>query len=112
MTGHNKPLLGRRITGSTGRLLAVSFISLAMIALILTIAVCRGQDTSYRVKVAMVSNKRQRMEGKFVIVPDDLRIICRGDTAGISEGDYVKVEFKNGQLMAGKMSCDSMAWYH
>jgi hypothetical protein len=85
---------------------------LASVLTLAAIAACRAQDAGYRVKAVLVHSAERRMEAKFVVIPQNLRIICQGDTAGISEGDYVKVDFKNGKLVAGKMVCDSIAWYH
>jgi hypothetical protein len=85
---------------------------LASVLTLAAIAASRGQDNSFRVKVAMVNSQQKRMEGKFVVMPDDLRIVCAGDPSGMSVGDYVKVEFKNGKPVIRKMVCDQIAWYH
>jgi hypothetical protein len=85
---------------------------LAGVLALATIAVCRGEDTGYHVKAVLVRSAEKRMEGQFVEVPKDLRIVCEGDTAGLSEGDYVKVEWRNGVATVKKMECKSMVWIH
>lgn len=75
-------------------------------------AICRADDTGYHVKAVLVRSAEKRMEATFVEMPKDLRILCEGDTSGISEGDYVKVEWKKDVAMVKKMRCDRMVWVH
>jgi hypothetical protein len=71
-----------------------------------------AKDVPMLTQAVVVDGRLQSMEAKFVSMPDDLRVICVGDTKGISVGDFVKVEWKSGQLMAGKMKCAQVKWYH
>lgn len=76
----------------------------------LAIALCRAEDTGYRMKVALIAGNH--MEAKFVQMPDDLRIACDGDPKGLSVGDYVKMEWKKDIATVGKMECRTMVWIH
>ena len=87
-------------------------LAVAAILAFAAFAICKAQDTGYRVKAVLVRSAEKRMEGKFLQVPDDMRIVCEGDTSGISEGDYVKIEFKGKRIVAGKLTCTSIGWYH
>ncbi len=82
----------------------------AALLLVATIAICQGEDTGYRVKAVMVGNGH--LEAKFVVMPDDLRLVCNGDTKGISTGDYVRVEIKDHVFVIGKTTCEQIKWYH
>ena len=85
-------------------------IVVALVLLLAGWAICRAQDTGYRVKVVLASG--QRMEARFVTIPEDLRLICKGDSKGMFAGDYVKVELKDNVFTVGKMSCTEVAWVH
>ena len=76
------------------------------------VLVCRGSETGYQVKAVMVSGEGRIMEAKFVVLPEDLRIVCEGDPKGISVGDYVKLEIRSGKFYARKMECNGIRWYH
>lgn len=81
-------------------------------ALILgAVAVARSQgDRSYRVKLVVVDHGQQVIEGKFVVMPDDLRIVCHGDPGKMFAGDYVEVRFKDHKTFIGKAECSEMKW--
>lgn len=74
-------------------------------------AVCRANDSGYYMKATAVDSAQQTMEAKFVITPEELRLVCKGDTRGISVGDYIKVERKLDKFVVGKMECFGMKWY-
>lgn len=85
---------------------------IAFAALLLgAFAVCRANDSGYYMKATLVEPSQQVMEAKFVITPEDLRLVCKGDTRGISVGDYIRVERKLDKFVVGKMECFGMKWY-
>ena len=87
-------------------------IAVAVLLALAAFVICKAEDTGYHVKAVVVRSAEKRLEGQFVEVPKDLRIVCEGDTSGISEGDYVKVEWKDGIAMVKKTKCTSMTWIH
>lgn len=67
-------------------------------------------DTTYTVKVVAVDHGQQRLEAKFVVMPEDLRLVCHGEAKKVFAGDYVKVEFKDGKTMIGGAECNQVLW--
>lgn len=71
----------------------------------------RSRDTQYRMKVMLVDHAAKRVEAKFIIAPEDLRIVCHGEAKAVFVGDYVKVEVnKDGQFVIAGTTCTEMAW--
>jgi hypothetical protein len=73
----------------------------------------RGQDADYTVKVTDVDKAKGYVLARFVIVPQDLRILCKGtDVNKVFAGDYVKIEIRNGKfaLKTTDAVCDQVAW--
>ena len=82
---------------------------LLMLGWIVTVA--RPTDTNYRMKVMLVDRAQKRIEAKFTVAPDDLRLICHGEAPKTSVGDYAKVEFdKEGRFTIDGASCTEVAW--
>lgn len=67
-------------------------------------------DTTYTVKVVRVDHAAQSLEAKFIVMPEDLRIVCHGEAKKVFAGDYVKVEFKGGKTMIAGTDCDQIQW--
>lgn len=67
-------------------------------------------DTTYTVKVVSVDHGAQRLEAKFIVMPQDLRLVCHGEAKKVFAGDYVKVEFKDGKTTIAGADCDQVLW--
>jgi hypothetical protein len=67
-------------------------------------------DTTYMVKVIRVDHAAQQLEAKFIVMPEDLRLVCHGEAKKVFAGDYVKVEFKGGKTMIADADCDQIMW--
>ncbi|GAC1632842.1 MAG: hypothetical protein NVS9B14_06590 [Candidatus Acidiferrum sp.] len=67
-------------------------------------------DTTYTVKVVVVDQAGGLVEAKFLVLPQDLRIVCHGEAKKIFVGDYAKVEIRDGKFAIGKTVCDQMKW--
>jgi hypothetical protein len=88
-------------------------IFIAVCLTLLGVATVRSQDTNYSVKVTDVDKVKGYAAARFIIVPQDLRIICKGDVQKIFVDDYVKIEIRNG-LFAIKGTdtvCNQIGWY-
>lgn len=70
----------------------------------------RPAYTTYSVKVMVVDHGKQRVEAKFVVVPEDLRLVCHGEAEKTFVGDYVKVEVKDGKFQIAGAVCTEIAW--
>jgi len=73
-------------------------------------ATLKGQEADYSVKVTSVDHANEVVEAKFVIVPQDLRIVCYGDPGKVYVDDYIKVIAKNGTFKIGKAVCSQIKW--
>lgn len=71
----------------------------------------KANDTPYTLKVIVVNKVAGHVEAKFIVAPEDLRLICDGDVTGIQDTDYVKVKFKDGDFYIGKAKCGQVRWY-
>lgn len=69
-----------------------------------------GQDTGYSVKVTDVDKAQGVVVARFVIVPQDLRIVCRGDVSKVFADDYVKVVNHDGVFKIGGATCNEVRW--
>ncbi len=85
---------------------------LAALALTLCGWRLRASDTSYTVKVVSVNRNEGRVEARFVVLPEDLRLVCVGKVDNVFETDYVKVEYKNKEVYIKGAKCVSMLWVH
>lgn len=83
---------------------------LAAVLLVGEGAELRGTDTTYRMKVMLVDHGAKRLEAKFTVVPEDMRLVCHGEAKEIYVGDYAKVEFKEGKFMIAGTVCTEVAW--
>lgn len=81
---------------------------LLMLGWIVTVA--RPSDTTYHVKVMSVDHGKQRLEAKFLVVPEDLRLVCHGEAKKVDVGDYAKVEVKDGRFVIAGAVCTEVAW--
>jgi len=75
----------------------------------------KGQDTDYTVKVTDVDKAQGYVVARFVVVPQDLRIICKGtDVQKVFAGDYVKLEIRKGEfaVKGTDATCNQIGWYH
>jgi hypothetical protein len=82
---------------------------------LLGVATVRSQDTDYTVKITDVDKAQGYLAARFVIVPQDLRIICKGaDIRKVFAGDYVKIEIRNGvfAVKGTDATCAQIGWYH
>jgi hypothetical protein len=70
----------------------------------------RPAETTYTVKVVVVDQGNGLVEAKFMVLPEDLRIVCHGEAKKIFVGDYAKVEIRDGKFAIGKTVCDQMRW--
>ncbi len=70
----------------------------------------KASDTTYTLKVAAVSQTNGEVQAKFLVTPEDMRVICHGDTHGISTGDYIKMEVKNGLFTIAGTKCTEIRW--
>jgi hypothetical protein len=70
----------------------------------------KAGDTTYSVKVAYLNKQTGEVEGKFIVLPKDLRIVCQGDVRDMFDGDYVKVTWSNGIFKIGKATCTGFKW--
>lgn len=73
-------------------------------------ATTHAADTTYTVKVVSVDHGNQRLEAKFIVMPQDLRLVCHGEAKKVFAGDYVKVEFKGGKTTIAGADCDQVLW--
>lgn len=73
-------------------------------------AIVRASNTNYTVKVTDTNEAEHVIVAKFVVVPEDLRIVCHGDWGKEFVGDYVKISYKEGNFYIGKALCKEMRW--
>ena len=53
---------------------------------------------------------QRRIEARFVIVPEDLRLVCEGAVRKVFVGDFVKVDFREGKVWVEGLECKQIAW--
>jgi hypothetical protein len=82
----------------------------AALALIFFGTLVQSQEPEYYIKVAGIDKTKGEIEGKFITVPEDLRIVCHGDVRKFNEGDYTKLYFRNGNFTVGDAQCTSVRW--
>lgn len=70
----------------------------------------KADSNDYFFKVTTVSQSQDEVTAKFTVVPRDMRIVCKGDISGLSEGDYVKLDHKNGEFMLKSAKCNEVRW--
>lgn len=70
----------------------------------------KATNTGYSMKVAQVNHSIGLIEVKFIVVPDDLRLICHGNTKQYNTGDFVKIETANGDVHFGDIKCNAVRW--
>jgi hypothetical protein len=84
---------------------------IAILLALAGLAICRAEDTTYRVQAVVVDEAHKLVEAKFVIVPEDLRLVCHGIVTKVSAGDYLKVEYKKGSgFWVGNLACTEVRW--
>lgn len=72
--------------------------------------IARADDTTYRVKAVVVDESHKLLEAKFVVLPDDLRLVCHGEVKKIASGDYLKVEYTKDGFWIGNLACTEVRW--
>jgi hypothetical protein len=72
----------------------------------------KASETSYTLKVMAVNRTAGRIEAKFMVVPEDMRLVCYGKVENIYETDYIKVEYKDGHVFIKGAECTSVMWLH
>lgn len=70
----------------------------------------RGKDTTYTVKVVTVDHEAQLLEARFMVMPEDLRLVCHGDAKKVFVGDYAKVEYKGADFAIAGTICKEVKW--
>ena len=83
---------------------------LAALALTLCGWRLRASDTSYTVKVVSVNRNEGRVEARFVVLPEDLRLVCVGKVDNVFETDYVTVSHKDGFFYIRGAKCNEILW--
>ena len=66
-----------------------------------------AHDSGYTLKV--IEREGNRLELKFLTMPDDMRLVCEGDSRA-AVGDYVKIEDRDGTIYAGNARCVGVKW--
>ena len=82
-------------------------------AVLLPAAWACARDTGYTVKVVVADRAAGHVEARFVVMPEDLRIVCEGEVRKVFEGDYVQMELdKDGDfsLKGTKTKCRQVKW--
>lgn len=73
-----------------------------------------ASDTTYRLKVVVSDHSTGHVEAKFTTMPEDLRIVCEGETNNLPfENDYVRIDYddKHGYTVHGtKLQCKGFVW--
>jgi len=86
-------------------------IILTALVLIFFGALVHSQEyPEYYVKVAFVDKTKGEIEGKFMSIPEDMRIVCHGDVQKFNEGDYTKVQYRNGVFAVADAKCTEVRW--
>lgn len=64
-------------------------------------------------KVTSVKQDTGDVEMRFMMVPDNLRMVCKGDARSLSVGDYVHVYVGEPapRIVKTEVTCEMVKWY-
>lgn len=70
-----------------------------------------SKTNEFYVKVSAVNEAKGQVETRFVVVPDNIRLVCEGDVKNVFVGDYQRVDIKADAPHMGKLTCNKFRWY-